>query len=478
MERSIVKNTAWLFSGQVIGRALRAIVVIYAARVLGAASWGIFSYVISLAAAFTVLSDVGVSALLVREGSRNPSSRGKFLSTSLVVKLVVLAVLALFAVFFGGAIVRIPEAAALIPIVVLIFCFDSLRDLVSALARSLNRMDIEAKGQVITNASIVAFCFIALFFSPTAEGMASGYVAGTLIGLLSVLYPLRREFSGIFSRFDKGIVKTILLSAWPFGLVSLMGVVMINTDVLVLGISGSSVDVGLYSAAQKPVQLLYLVPALLAAAFFPNMAEAVKDREKFNSLFRKGIKAVCLFAFPVALGGAVLAEPIVSLVYGAEYVASVYSFLILCLTCIFVFPSVFMTNAIFAEGKRGVFAPFALIGILGNILLDIALIPRFGIAGCALATLAVQSALFCYGLFALQGVVHRPLSGLWRIVLSSFFMASAALGLHILGVNVVLTIALSAVFYFASLIVLREPAVKEVLGILKRTKVPTSGVEV
>jgi O-antigen/teichoic acid export membrane protein len=478
MERSIVKNTAWLFAGQAVGRVLRAIVVIYAARILGVASRGVFSYIISLAAAFTVLSDIGVNALLVREGSRNPSSRGKFLSTSLVVKIIILAILAFVAIFFGNTIVRIPEAVALIPLVVFIFCFDSLRDLVSALARSLNRMDIEAKGQVITNASIVVFCFIALFFSPNAKGMTSGYVLGTLIGLLAVIYPLRGEFKGIFSRFDKKLIKTILFSAWPFGLVSLMGVVMINTDVLVLGVFGSSFDVGLFSAAQKPIQVLYLIPALLASAFFPNMAEATTDKVKFDSLFRKGIRAICLFAFPVALGGAILAEPIVNLVYGAEYISSVSSFLILCLTCIFVFPSVFVTNAIFAEGKRSVFIPFAVIGILGNIILDIALIPRFGIAGCAIATLFVQSVLFCYGLLALRGIIHRPLSGLWRIVLSSLFMAAAALGLHILGVNLILTIGLSAAFYLSSLIILREPAVKEVIRIFKKNKVPTSGVEV
>lgn len=478
MERSIIKNTAWLFSGQAVGRALRAVVIIYAARILGAASWGVFSYALSLAAAFTVLSDVGVNALLVREGSKNPSSRGKFLSTSLVVKLCILFILALTALLFRDVIIRIPEAAALMPLIVLIFSFDSLRDLVSALARSLNRMDIEAKGQVITNAAIVAFCFAALFISPSATSMTAGYVGGTLVGLLSVLYPLRGEFKGIFSRFEGGLVKNILLSAWPFGLVSLMGVVMINTDVIVLGVFGSSVDVGLFAAAQKPVQLLYLVPALLSAAFFPNMAEAVKDRVRFDALFRKGIKAISLFAFPVALGGAALADPIIQTVYGTDYSASAISFLILCLTCIFVFPSVFISNAIFAEGKRKVFIPLALIGIFGNIALDILFIPRFGISGCALASLLTQSVLFCYGIISLRGIVHRPLSGLWRIILSSLFMVSLALGLNILGVNLFVNIAFSAAVYFASLLLLRESSVREVVRIIRKTPVPTSGVEV
>ena len=42
--QTVAKNTFWLFSGQLISRLLRAAIVIYAARVLGASSWGAFSY--------------------------------------------------------------------------------------------------------------------------------------------------------------------------------------------------------------------------------------------------------------------------------------------------------------------------------------------------------------------------------------------------------------------------------------------------
>ncbi|MDD4931780.1 MAG: flippase [Candidatus Colwellbacteria bacterium] len=478
MERSIVKNTAWLFSGQAIGRAIRAVVIIYAARLLGASSWGVFSYALSLAATFTVLSDVGVNALLVREGSKDPSSRKKYLSTGLVVKLVVLGILGLISLSLQDVIIRIPEVSALMPLIILIFFFDSLRDFVSALSRSLDRMDIEAKGQIMTNIGIVIFCFLALVFSATAWSMTLGYVAGTLIGLAYVAMSLRDEFKGIFKHFRKSLVKTVLFSAWPFGLVSLMGVIMVNTDVLVLGQFGSSVDVGLFSAAQKPVQMLFLIPALLAAAFFPNMAEATEDKKKFGLLFSKGMKAIYLFALPIALGGAALAEPIIRAVYGNQYIYAYPSFLVLCLTCLFVFPSIFMTNAIFAKGGKKVFLPYALIGIFGNIILDIILIPLIGITGCAVATLIVQGALFLYGLYALNGIINRPLAGLWRIILGALFTVAIAMAFYILGANVLIAIAASAIIYPASLIVLREPSVREIMRILKRSPSVTSGVEV
>src|SRR3990170_334910 len=59
--QTIVKNTFWLSLSESVGRALRIAIIIYAARVLGAAGWGTFSYMASLAAVFTIFADIGIS---------------------------------------------------------------------------------------------------------------------------------------------------------------------------------------------------------------------------------------------------------------------------------------------------------------------------------------------------------------------------------------------------------------------------------
>src|SRR3989338_11242180 len=87
IRQKILKNTFWLFAGEIIGRILRAVIIIYAARVLGVAEYGVFSYEVTLAAFFSIFSDIGISAILTREGVRSPELRGQYLSTSFVIKL-------------------------------------------------------------------------------------------------------------------------------------------------------------------------------------------------------------------------------------------------------------------------------------------------------------------------------------------------------------------------------------------------------
>lgn len=55
VRQTVAKNTFWLTVSNVGGRLLRAVIIIYAARVLGAGEWGAFSYAITLAAFLTVL---------------------------------------------------------------------------------------------------------------------------------------------------------------------------------------------------------------------------------------------------------------------------------------------------------------------------------------------------------------------------------------------------------------------------------------
>jgi O-antigen/teichoic acid export membrane protein len=475
----IAKNAFWLFSGQAIGRALRVIIVIVAARVLGASDWGAFSYALSLAAAFTIFSDIGINALLVREGSRNSELAPRYLSTGLVIKLILISVISIFAITAKDLIIRIPEAVALVPLIIAVFTLDSLRDYFCALARSIERMDIEARGQIVTNAGIVGFGLLFLIINPSSVSLALGYVIGISIGLCSVLWPLRDRFKGLIKEFSRKLIKEILVSAWPFGLVGLMGVINVNTDILVIGTVGSAADVGLYAAAQKPIQLLYLIPSLLAASFFPTLSREAGEPNKFRSTLEQGLKSAFLFALPLALGGLVAARPIINFLYGAEFISSYPSLALLALTILFVFPSLFFTNALFARNSQKSFYGYLAIGVFANVVLDLLLIPRIGIAGCAIATLAVQMALFVYGIVKLKkSISFRVFPEIWRIVVSSFIMAGVTATLLYLQVHVVIAIISAIVIYLAFLLILREPTLKQIISAIRRKPGITTGVEV
>jgi len=391
LKQKIAKNTFWLFFGQIFGRLIRAAIVIYAARILGPASWGAFSYAMSFAAFMSVFSDIGISAIVTKESSRNPELTDRYFSTALGIKLLILAAGTLLVIFGAPFITKIEEVKMLLPIIAWLILFDSLRNFGFAISRSKEKMEWEGLNELITNFFISALGFLALQISGTSRALTISYAIAVTIGFLLIAFPLRHYFKNFSRNFDWLLLKPILQTAWPFALASSLGAIMINTDTLIIGWLQTAETVGFYSAAQRPVQLLYVLPTLFAASLFPVFSRLAKEnKEKFKEMLLKALKIAVISALPIAAIGIIFGKEIIGLLFGSEYQNAILPFQILMSTILIIFPSAIITNASLAADQQKNFIIFSALGAFGNIALDFLLIPAYGIAGCAAATVFTQ----------------------------------------------------------------------------------------
>lgn len=391
LSKSILKNTAWLFSGQLFGRLLRVAIVVYAARILGPASWGAFSYAMSLVAFLTIFTDVGVSAIVTKESARNPELSSQYFSTAFFIKLILLFIGVIGLLFLGPLITNIREAKALMPIIAWVLIFDSLRNFGFSLSRAKEKMQWEGVNEILTNFFITALGFIFLLKSPSSQSLTASYALATAIGFLFIAWKLRSYFLNLITHFNKALIKPILDMAWPFALASSLGAIMINTDTLMIGWFRSAAEVGFYSAAQRPIQMLYVLPTLVAASLFPTFVKlAHQDKNKYREILENYLRIMILAAAPIAFFGIIFGHQIISLLFGPAYESATATFQILLLTILIIFPSAIINNSIFAHDKQKNFIAFSAFGALGNALFNLLLIPILGIAGCAISTVITQ----------------------------------------------------------------------------------------
>lgn len=453
----IRKNALWLFWGQLVGRLLRTAIIIFSARILLQESWGAFNYVLSIATFLTVFSDIGLNALLTREAVKNPEMRRDYISTAFVIKLAMLITLAVGFFVIVELFPASAEVKALLPLMMLIFMFDSLRDMGAAIARANEEMEKEGLNNILTNFFIAGLGFAFLYYSKTSLSLALAYALGTGIGLMGIMVALKRDIRNIFSYFNKSLVGHIITSAWPFGLVGLTGAIMLNTDIFLIGALASLKDVALYSAPQKIVQLLYIAPVLISTAFFPAFARYIKDSVKFRELFETAISVVSTFAMPVAVGAVVLAKPIIVFVYGEAFQDSYLSFTVLAPTIMFFSILVLMGNAIFAHDKPRVYITYSILAIFGNLILDLIFIPKLGIEGAAAATLLNQLIIGSYAYYQMRKIADFAIiSRLGKIIFASLVMGVMAAGLEYFNIEVALNIAVSGFVYLGLLYLLKE----------------------
>ncbi|MBI3626569.1 flippase, partial [Candidatus Uhrbacteria bacterium] len=449
LKQIIAKNTIWLFSGEILSRLVKAAIVIYAARVLGVANWGVFSYAITIVGFFTIFCEFGLAGFLTRELVKDSPSRLKYISTACFIKLLLLAISFFLLITIGPILTKMPGLNSLLLIVSVILIFDSLREFSFSMSRALEKMEWEAIIRISTNVLTALLGFIFLYISPTVTSFASAYAVGSFLSFILAGAILRGCWTGLGTNFTRSLVWPIIVSAWPLALLGLLGGLMIHTDVFMIGLYSSSAAVGYYAIAQRIIQLVYTAPDLISRAFFPTYVRlAQKDPPQFRRVLEKSISLAFLFGLPMLVGGLFLAQEIVYFLFGTAYLPSTGVFRILLLTVVIVFPASLANQAIFAYHQEKKFFIFFLLGGLSNVVFNALLIPRFGIEGSAVATIISQ--LLAYGFIWIQMKkinYFSVLPYLKKILPATLIMAALVSGLKFLGLHFILNLSLSSLAY-------------------------------
>ncbi len=302
----------------------------------------------------------------------------------------------------------------------------------------------------------------------TPESLAFTYVIGSAGAFLITLYLVRGYIRGFLSRFDRGLVKSMLAASLPISIASILGGVMINTDTVLLGWLTDAKQVGLFAAAQKPIFLLYLIPSFIAGGLFPTLARlTTQDRTKSSLLISKGMAAVMLFALPMTVGLFLTSNELVRLLYGLEYLPAVLAFQILGFTLLTMFPMSVLTNAVFAYNQQKFLMRISLIGIGANLALDLVFIPIWGIAGCALATFLTQIFVTAAIWTKMKRINNfTVLDALKKIAISTLLIIPLIIILAWNQVPTLLIILLAGLVYLGLLYLLKEPLLKDLKSIL------------
>ncbi len=467
--QTMAKNVFWLAIGQFGSRLIRSAITIYSARLLGASEYGIFSYALGIASFFTIFSDIGTSVILTREVAKEPEKEKNYFATIFAIRTFLLIFTAVLLIAVAPRFIKIEKAAYLMPFVALFTILEGFRDVAYAFFKGKEKMELEAIVTSAVNFAVTVFGFIALSISPMSATLLKVYIAGSLIGFFMTVYLLREEYRGIIKYFSKKLIGPITKAAWPMAAGGLVGAFMSNVDILMLGWWRTASEIGFYSVGQKIVGMLYIIGGLMPTAIYPAVSRIIheNDKERISSILSKTMIIVLMAAVPFSIGGIILGDQIIRLVFGINYINAVPVFRIMILSLMAIYPFSVLNIAILGFNKQSKLFWYSIIATITNIVLNAVLIPPYGIEGAAAATLFANS----LNVFFLWRSVKKLnnfiiLPDLKKIFIGVIGMAVMAIFLKYLGVMLVVNIVISGAFYFFMLYALKERNFKELLSLL------------
>lgn len=382
----VAKNSLVQLTGGLLGKIMGVLLIVYAARQLGASGFGVYSFVLSMLGIFYIFTDFGVGTLTTRDLAQRPEEEAKYLGNILSLRLI-LSLLAAIGMVACVAILGHPrQVVELTAIAALSLFFSSNVDTCSAVFYAHQRMEIPAMVSVVATVLRVGISLGALAVGADVYVLLWIYSAASALQF-AMLYRMLVSRARPSFAFDWPFWKQLLRQAYPLALANLFSVVYFRIDTVMLASLAGAQAVGWYNAAYRLLEFTLIVPAYYGGAIFPVIsASRHSNPQRFLLIYRRSMKYMLIASVPMALGVSALAPGIIEALYGGAYAGSVSVLSVLMWALVLICVNSINTPYLIVMGRQKTVTALIAVGMAVNIGLNFFAIPRFGIVGAAWVT--------------------------------------------------------------------------------------------
>lgn len=388
----MLKNSTALTVAVLLERGIAFFLPWYVARVQGPGSWGNYSLALTFVMITAPLAFWGLDQLLPREIARNPEEVGVYLANALAVGggvSIIATGIAIATVYLLGYPTEV-ESLAYIGLALVIFPRTEATICEAAIG-GLERMEwiplvrfpitlLRVIGSIILLSQGVGlhilFVFLALY-----------HVLATIVYLLL----LKRYIPYLRLHFNAGLMRRLALQTVPFVVTVFVGELFRQLDRIFLSKTDSTDSVGIYTSGIMLVEMMYIIAPSIMQALFPGMSRVyVASKRRFSDLVSKLFKFLFVGTFPIMLTIIAFADLVILIAFGQEYRQSIPVLQIYALGIVPSFTARIMYRTVLASNNERFAVVISFMRSAANLLLNIWLIPRYGVIGAAISAACVE----------------------------------------------------------------------------------------
>jgi len=322
--RRVAKNSLAPIILQLANKAIETAFAALMLRILGPDAVGKYYFAVTIWILLDIFTTFGLNILLQREVAKDRALGNQYLANTTILRLILIAVAApLLAIFIGARQLIRPLTSDTIAAIVLLalgLIPGSLANGLTAVFNAFEKMEYPAAVTTVTTVLKVVLGTLVLLLGLGFVGLAGLSIAINIITAAILLYLLIRHFFRPHLEFDFSLQRSLSALSWPLMLNNLISFSFFKIDVLLLESMRGTAVVGLYSVACKFLDALQILPASFTIAVFPIMSRyAASAKDSLMRAYLLSVRLLVIIALPVAMVTTVLADPLVYLLGGSQY---------------------------------------------------------------------------------------------------------------------------------------------------------------
>ena len=452
----LARNTSYFTMALVAQKVISFLYFTFLARLLGPEQIGKYFFALSLTTIFSVLLDVGLSSVLTREVARQPAVAERYLRLVFTFKILA-SWLVVAAVTLTVKLLGYPASTSqLVYLACAVMVLDSFILSAYSVIRGFHTLVWESLGTILVQVVLAVTGLGVAILTHDPRAFMGALILAVSVHFVYALWQVKARFGLVLKpMFDTQGWLTLFQLTWPFALAAILTRVYGYMDTVLLSLLSGDRAVGLYSIAYKVTFALQFIPTAFAASLLPGLSNYfVTDKNKLAEVFSRAVIYLTAIAVPVALGIITLAPEIIRAIYPA-YVESIWPLQILIFSLIFLFVTFPVGSLLPACNRQGRHTLNIGLAALANIGLNLWLIPRWGPAGAAVASLLSTLILLALGWSVARQLVSYNRSEfnfrLLKILAAGLVMTLAALILKTY-LSFLLVIPLAGTIYLLGLV--------------------------
>lgn len=464
----IVKNFVWLSIAELATKGISFFNNAYLARVILTDGYGQINFALATVTYFVTFVTLGLNVIGAGEIARNPQNKTFLVNTIISIRLVLAAIALL--VYFSFIFIN-----SFSPNQTIILIIASLNIISAALTidwyyQGIEKMEILAIRQLLI--AIVNLIGI-ISFVHTQEDTKNAIIIislSTFINTIFLLIPYFKEKNKFNFNFDVSVIKTFIKKAIPISLSQIFLVFLSNSSIILIGLllTNPESKLGIYTAANKLMVLLFLPVTILQIVFYPYFAKSEQIVERQRA-YEKYLTVNIVIGVFLSLFFYLYADIAIKIVYGDLYNQSIDLLKLMMIIVLMSYISQTAIHPLIAWKKERKVFKITFLASLLNIILNIFFILHYELLGAIFANILTE--IFILLLFLRQlkkNILRYP----YLQVLKIFGVGAITILLSIVIfkyefpkiINIISTIFT----YFFVILATKVITIEEIKGYLKR----------
>jgi O-antigen/teichoic acid export membrane protein len=374
------------------------LMVVLVRYLLTGRQYGLLGSALAVLGVAQLLGDLGIAKAAARYITEyretDPGQIPHVLRAALAYRIVAVALVGGGFVLFGGVIADLigqPDIGPLLVLGAAYVAVHSLFTFTQILFQGFNRVTYSSAIRTVGTVSRLGLAVLFVVVFGGAMGALTGYIVGYGVGAalgLGLLYVVGFRGAERAETPEDGLARKVLRYSVPLTVTRGANVIDKRVDTILVGYFIGPVAVGYYYLAKQIVGFVQTPAASLGFTLSPTYGEhkADGDTDSAARVYETTLKYTLLLYVPAAAGIALVAEPTITLIFGSDMgpaapVLQVFSGYVVLQAVAFV-----TSDALDYLGRARSRAYAKAATSIGNFLLNLVMIPQFGVVGAAAAT--------------------------------------------------------------------------------------------